>query len=86
MGELYRLPQKSTAYVYLDRAVQYGLSWGLCGSVWHCPELSRTKGFADQCCNYLQLVEACDNNEYDHHIHLTAIVMTAVPIHTMTIQ
>jgi len=54
----------------------------LCGTVQNCPEQRDLL----MCCNYLQLVEACDNNEYDHHIHLTAIVMTAVPIHTMTIQ
>ena len=36
-----------TENVYLDRPVQNGLSCGLCGSVWLCPELSRTKCFAD---------------------------------------
>jgi len=38
--ELYRKPQKFTVCVYLGRAIQNGLSWELCGSVWHCPEQS----------------------------------------------
>ena len=42
-----RAGQESTENVCLDRPVQNGLSCGLCGSVWLCPELSRTKCFAD---------------------------------------
>ena len=42
-----RAGQELTENVCLDRPVQNGLSCGLCGSVWLCPELSRTKCFAD---------------------------------------
>ena len=43
-----RAGQEPTENVCLDRPVQNGLSCGLCGSVWLCPELSRTKCFADE--------------------------------------
>ena len=42
-----RAGQEPTENVCLDRPVQNGLSCGLWGSVWLCPELSRTKCFAD---------------------------------------
>ena len=42
-----RAGQKPTEHVHLDRAGQNGLSCGLWGSVGLCPELSRTKWFAD---------------------------------------
>src|SRR5947208_14526629 len=45
--ELYRRSQKTTVNNYLDCIVQNGLACGLWGSVWLCPELSRTKYFAD---------------------------------------
>ena len=43
-----RAGQEPTENVCLDRPVQNGLSCGLCGSVWLCSELSRTKCFADE--------------------------------------
>ena len=46
-GELYRKSQKTTSNTYLDSIVQNGLACGLWGSVWLCPELSRTKCFPD---------------------------------------